>query len=231
MRGVINIDKFEDNTAKSLCTAAALDCLYKGRCLTLFTPLHFARNLVNYQVSGSKLLCTLNSRASPVGSYTTGTKWLDKESLSPLPAPPAVDISTYFDNNQVLVRNWRVRCDATVAVSVITSVMHIVPSIPTTLQTQPELSPSSWLYRPNVDYQLVCDKIHAMNIKCDDTFRRYRNKFISDRISEVYRQQVWRNGTIVDFIDGDAAKGYVPQIGEIYDKVESKHAPNSAPKH
>ena len=69
-----------------------------------------------------------------------------------------------------------------------------------------------------------------MNVKCDDTFRRYRNKLISDRISEVYRQQMWRNGTLVDFIDGDAAKGYVPEISDIYDKVDSKHAPNSAPK-
>ena len=154
MRGVINIDKFlKDNTTKPLFAAAALDCLYKGRCLTLITPLYFARNLVHYQVSGSKLLSTLNSRASSACSYTGVTKWLDKESLSPPTATHVVVISTYFDNNQVLVRNRRVLCNATIAFSVITSVMNIIPSIPTTLQNQPEPSPSSWLCRPNDDYQ------------------------------------------------------------------------------
>ncbi|KAK3103442.1 hypothetical protein FSP39_019273 [Pinctada imbricata] len=231
LKGVVDISALDDSDSRTAAIAASVDCLYKAKCQTLVTPLFFSRNLINYHVSGSKLICNLLAGLSPAGTYTTVLKWLDNHSTTNNQVPvPATDITTYFDNNQVLLRNWRVRCDARVGLSAITSVVHIIPSRPSSLQYDPALSPSSWLYSPNIDLEMVCDRIHAMQIKCDGYFTQLRNSYLKQRISEIYNDQMLINGEIVDFIDGDLPFSSSPDLSQIYESIPCNHNTLNPPK-
>ena len=209
---------------RCMCLASAVDSIYKASRLRLITPLHFMTNLVSYHVSGSKLLCSMDNQLAPAGSYQSVLKWLNEQSIAPLSHPPATDTVTYFDNNQVLVKNWRVRFDARMAVSVITTVMHLFPPHPSRLQFDPALIPSSWLYSPNLDLQMLSDKIHALLLHADTTFQRLRNSFLQRRILEVYHQQTQTPEGIHDMVDEDAAPVKTDELGSLYVTVPHHHA-------
>jgi hypothetical protein len=53
--------------------------------------------------------------------------------------PSKTDLITYFDNNQVMARNWKIRFDSKAMFNVITSVMHIKLGTISHFQYQAEL--------------------------------------------------------------------------------------------
>ena len=82
--GAAGINSIDGNEKRSVHLVSSIDCLYKCRNLNYISPLHFATNLIVYNVSGSKLLCNTLAKMLPAGSYCTITKWLDSESQVPL---------------------------------------------------------------------------------------------------------------------------------------------------
>ena len=103
----------------------AIDCIYACANRNVITPFSFLSNVTAYMLSGSKLICNIFSKLFPSGSYTTIKTWLDCAAASPPQTPAGRDLITYFDNSQVLGRNWRVRLQAKMKVSVITCASHI----------------------------------------------------------------------------------------------------------
>ena len=130
----------EGKSKQCVYIAAAIDCLMAATISNYITPLFFIFNIVSYFICGGKLTSTL-SAFTPSGSYSTVKYWLQGQMSYLFSIPLLNDIITYFDNNQVLSRNWRVRYDAKVRLSFIHSVIHILTNKLTSLQTQLHLDP------------------------------------------------------------------------------------------
>ena len=187
LKASANMDS--DNRKKMLCIANAIDSTYKARNLSTISPFSFSRNFITYCMTGSKMACDLNNSVSPSGSYTSIRKWMKDKSSDPVKPPKNGDLITFFDNNQVLCRNWRVTYNYKCKVSVITTVLHIVPSPETRLQYTPNLSPFHWLYLQRDPVLLVQSmkefaKIHLEN------FTLIQNEFIKDRLRKVMEEQL-----------------------------------------
>ena len=58
---------------------------------------------------------------------------------------PNNDISVFFNNNQIMARNWNVKDNPQALISVITIMVSQVPPVITTLQRNPQFKPSVWL--------------------------------------------------------------------------------------
>lgn len=145
-------------------------------------PFSFSTNLITYFLTGSKTVCDINNAVSPCGSYSSIMNWLNYRSNTENTVPLDNDVFTFFDNNQVLSRNWRVNFDYKSTVSVITNILHIFPYTPTNFQNIPELSPSSWLYHPT--RQEISVLLENFQQNCDLIFRQYRKDFISERLNQ-----------------------------------------------
>ena len=76
-------------------------------------------------MSGSKTIISYLSSISPAGCYTTVLNWFKHKTSEEVVYPKNNDVITYFDNNQIIARNWRVRYNAKAMLSIITSVIHI----------------------------------------------------------------------------------------------------------
>ena len=97
---------------------------------------------------------------------------------------------TFFYNNQVLSRNWRVRFDAKVKFSVITSVLHIITRNVNLLQTQIQLDPYCWQYHTQVQTGNVIQRLFQFLKHCSTVFQKYQNKFVIERFNKVYEEQL-----------------------------------------
>ena len=205
------------NSKKLLCVANSVDSLYKARCLNLVTPLAFAINLVGYYLSGSKIICSLNNSTSPAGSYPTLRSWINLQREAPLNAPQNGDIITFFDNNQILSRNWRVNYDHKCKVSVITTVIHIVPGFPTQLQMAPNFSPLKWLYIDR-DSHFIVTRVEELLTHAKERFKCIRNEYITERLAKVYKEQNILTGNSLNNCEANNHCSQDP-----YDWVPSKH--------
>ena len=197
INGIVGNDGIDSNKKQTVYIAAAIDCLMAAIVCNCITPLFFIFNLISYFFSGSKTTACVLSALSPSGSYYTMKNWF-KGQLSNICKLPANDIITFFDNNQVLSRNWRVRFDAKVKLSVITSVIHILTRNVNLLQCQIQLDPYLWLYHTQVQTENVIQRLFQFLKHCSTVFQEYRNKFVIERLNKVYKEQL-PNGT--DFID------------------------------
>ena len=104
--------------------------------------------------------------------------------------PSGKDIISFFDNSQVLARNWRVRFNSKAMVSVITTLIHISPSVRTRLQYIPELDPSSSLYNAKLSIEQKVVLMFSLIEDCNRVYDTYRNRFIKSTMDEVNHQQV-----------------------------------------
>ena len=105
--------------------------------------LNFSLCLISHFITGSKSVIELRSRYSPSGSYPTILKYLDKYSKEKLSFPQSSDLIVFFDNNQVLARNWRVKYDCKALVSVVTTLICLIPPVNLQLQRNPYFPPLS----------------------------------------------------------------------------------------
>ena len=98
-------------------------------------------------MTGSKAICEMNNSSATSGGYTTLQCWITSRTQTPSSRPSQEnDLVTFFDNNQVLARNWRVVYDYKSKASAITTIIHIRPGIP---RAAPDFSPLQWLYVNN----------------------------------------------------------------------------------
>ena len=142
--------------------------------------LNFALNLITYFISGSRNIVDLGSRYSPAGSYSYVLNYLNKTSLNALKPPPNSDICVFFDNNQIMARNWNVKYNSKALISVITTMVSLVPPIITTLQKNPQYKPYVWL--SSIDIK------EAGDVEKDRIFRIERNKFILKYIEILHKE-------------------------------------------
>ena len=174
--------------------AMAIDCVYcvvRPRCITL---LCFMLSLVTYVISGSKLIVRILSSFVPCGSYPTLKKFLaNLQNSDLLPPPPDRDIITFFDNNQILCKNWKVKYDSKCKVSVITTSIHLIPPDISVLQFNQQLSPSNWLYN-NLNIPAAVMKVKDSFRVYNDIFSTYRSKFVDTVLTKVHNE-ITRNET------------------------------------
>lgn len=127
----------------------------------------------------SRTVCDMYCSAHPAGSYSTLQNWIQQHSSNKIYVRNVDDVITYFDNNQVLARNWRVRYDAKAILSYITNVVHFFPKPITNLQINQAFSPRHWLYNIN-----ICDFSSAVFNFINHSevlFRSLRDNFIQNR--------------------------------------------------
>lgn len=135
----------------------------------------------------SRTVCDMYCSAHPAGSYSTLQNWIQQHSSNKIYVRNVDDVITYFDNNQVLARNWRVRYDAKAILSYITTVVHFLPKPITNLQINQAFSPRHWLYNIN-----ICDFSSAVFNFINHSevlFRSLRDNFIQNRLQIIFQQQ------------------------------------------
>ena len=181
--------KGENREKKLLYIANGVDCIYRARNLPFIGPLPFASNVLSYCATGSKSICVYNNKIAASGSYQTVRNWLAaKRSIEYKSTNVSSDSFIFFDNNQVISKNWRVTYNYKGKASVVTTVLQIIPASHTRLQYSPELSPFRWLYAGNA----ITDVVNAITGHVMLHLREYnyiRNMFIQERIRKVYGEQ------------------------------------------
>ena len=117
--GIDNVSRCENKT-RLLSFRVTTDCLLATCNLCTITQLFFALNLIMYFVCGSKTVVNFLSSLSPAGCYNSVRNWFRAFTTDKIVCPSNRDLITFFDSNQVLARNWRVRYDSKAMLSVIT---------------------------------------------------------------------------------------------------------------
>ena len=103
----------------------------------------------------------------------------------------------FFDNNQILARNWNVKDDSKPLVSVITTLISLLSPVDTHHQKNPDLSLMKWLRNVNPG-----EVIQLLNTKDLNTaFRKYRNEFIGNLLKELSNEQINENSVTKDDLD------------------------------
>ncbi|XP_062577048.1 uncharacterized protein LOC134238946 [Saccostrea cucullata] len=178
-----------DNMSSSEKTKVvyAIEHLYSIAMTNTILPFSFSLNLLSYYVSSSKTVCNLYSSAHPSGSYSSVLNWIEQHSQSSIDVPFHNDIITYFDNNQVLARNWRVRYDAKAILSTITTVVHFSLNPPYNLQNNDSFSPRLWLYQSSISDSM--QKVLALVNHYEDHFRYLRENYIEGRLQILAAQR------------------------------------------
>ena len=170
-------------------------------------PLNFSLNLISYFISGSRNIVELGSRYSPAGSYKFVTEYLRKNSSESLELPPKTDVAVFFDNNQIMARNWNVQYNSKALISVITTMISLVPPVDTNLQQNPQLKPTTWLN--SIDLKDTADE------NKDRMFRSERNKYILRSIESIHDEILKTNDAPI------AKKPKVDSKKDPYDHIES----------
>lgn len=98
----------------------AVEHLYSLVGNNIIMPFSFSLNLLTYYMCTSRTVCDMYCSAHPAGSHSTLQNWIQQHSSNKIYVRN-VDVITYFYNNQVLARNWRVRYDAKAILSYITT--------------------------------------------------------------------------------------------------------------
>ena len=105
-------------------------------------------------------------------------------------------------NIQVLARNWNVKYDSKVMVSVVTTIIILRPPTVTKLQRNPDLLPIQWLHKVNAR-----DVSHLYKLEeIDNLFRLEITQFIADLLSEIVMEHRHNNGKVNDAIDMETQK-------------------------
>jgi hypothetical protein len=85
-------------------------------------------------MTGSKSVIELRSKYSPSGSYTTIMIFFNKNKTVEKMPESDNDCLTFFDNNQIMARNWNVSYNWKPLVSVITTMVALFPPQKTEIQ-------------------------------------------------------------------------------------------------
>lgn len=205
-----------NNVKKNLCIAGAVDSIYKGRKLNFVAPLPFCKNLLCYYISGSKLISQLNNRQEAAGSYSSLKRWLKNISKEPASTPDNYDIITFFDNSQTIVRNWRVNYAHKTKASVITTLVHIQPSLTPTLQNRDEFNPRYWLYNTNCSNTDIVKGIQEKIQVEENVFNYVRNTYIENRLKKVIGENNLTGSGYSDVVDDRIRGKYTVKLIKIY---------------
>lgn len=93
------------------------------------------------------------------------------------------DIFVAFDNDQVIGKSWRVKLDNKVHKSVITTLLYVVCDPATTVQSNPNLSPATWLNWTSFGIDTL-ESLFAFEMKYISLFEGIRS-FMQGRIDAM----------------------------------------------
>jgi hypothetical protein len=224
LRAVCMFDDNDKSPKKLSSFTKAIEQLMFCRNNNIIAPLSFTCNLLTYFATGSKVACTLQSSTGPAGSYTSILNWLNDQTAEPLTCPRTDSVVTFFDNNQVVEKNWRVQLNYKTSVSTITTIVH-VQQPGNEVQQSLHMSPSQWL---NVD--CCCDSIIRGIISYQSTalvfFQSYRRRFIEERIAKVVKEQTTLNNITTDYVDSGnhvSTSNTVKSAHDPYTHIDSGH--------
>lgn len=103
----------------------------------------------------------------------------------------------FFDNNQILSRNWRVKYNSKHSANVSTSVAIFIPDDTSNLQKQPLLNPINWLTTFHFNEEIKRNVLEETSFY-DDIFLKYKTSFIEQQIQSV---QISIDGMLCDELD------------------------------
>nr|XP_022289927.1 uncharacterized protein LOC111101643 isoform X2 [Crassostrea virginica] len=188
-------------TANAVILSNAVESVYFLCNKNFIGPLAFAKSLLIYSKTGSKEGTCIATASSPSGSYTTILGWLKAHSQDRIKIPESSDVISFFDNNQVIGRKWRVKNDFKAESSVITSVAHIESR--SNIQTDGDVAPSKWQFFSPASKKEAISKIRNKELEYQKEFNTLRHGFIQQRLQKVYEQQVACEDGLKDHIDND----------------------------
>ncbi|XP_078336984.1 uncharacterized protein LOC144626577 [Crassostrea virginica] len=144
----------------------------------------------SYYITGSKSALTLATKGSPCWSYTTIQSWIADQGKEEIHCPQDPDVVTFFDNNQVLEKKWKVEVNYKSRASVIITLIHIIPNTmdPHRLQKIPELSPKMWLDFSETGKTNAVQKLLEDDRVYAEEFRNFRNQYIDHRLRKLVNQ-------------------------------------------
>ena len=155
------------------------------RKLNLATPFSFKRNLIMYSITNSKTAVKLQNSWENSGSYTTVHDILTSK-VDPKNCPDE-DVHNPIDNNQkVGMCTWKIREGSTVPLSICTTLGHILPQPPTSMQNKEFLMPRYWLDKEPIDKILV--QVEALEKQALEEFRNYRDCYVREVIVQVEKE-------------------------------------------
>lgn len=138
IRGIVT--GLSDSKTPTIAKVIAAEHLYGLVNRNFMAPFSFAKNVVSYSLTRSKILLDLNGKMHPGGRYSNMKVWLDNMALDLLPFPKG-DVLVAFDNDQIVQKRWTVRVDNKAKVSILTSVCHAEVDQNGSLQRRADLSP------------------------------------------------------------------------------------------
>lgn len=130
-----------NDACEEIRLAKTVESIYGCRNNSFVSPMSFSQNLLGYYITGSKSALRIGCKGSPSGSYTTVQNWISEQSKDAIECPQNADVVTFFDNNQVLEKKWKVEVNYKGKASVVTTMVHIIPDIESNIQHILELSP------------------------------------------------------------------------------------------
>ena len=174
---------------KFLALVMCVELIYFLRFLNFISPLSFRINLIQYFSSASKVVTSLNGACSPSGGYDTVRKWIKKHA-TPFRIPsPNPDIITFFDNDQVLAKTYKIQLHNKLQVSTITNYLHFQPShnIPS-IQIHPHLSPIVWLDFDLHNIQKNMQLLQTYEGNLEHIFNTAFTNYLHQHITQIHTQ-------------------------------------------
>ncbi|XP_060586641.1 uncharacterized protein LOC132742292 [Ruditapes philippinarum] len=171
----------EEAASKNNCAINAYENLVQLASPSYIGPLNFAKTVISYFVTGSRQLVELNAAFSPSGSYVTVLEFLKSKAVNEQKVPELKDCIYFFDNNQIMARNWNVKYDLKPLISVVTTNACLIPPCETELQKNESFIPASWHYLQSINGG---ENIITEN---NNLFRGQRNEYINHVISEIMK--------------------------------------------
>jgi hypothetical protein len=149
------------------------------------SPSSHAENMIIYQFSGSRVVCDVVGKLYGGGSNSSIQRTIE-ELAEEEPKFPSGDLIVAYDNNQIIGRQYRVKWQGKIPISVITGVTAFTPVHPSFIQQQtfiPNVLPSTGIGYLRVKYE----RFHA---EANDIHRSYRYDFISSRMDLIMKDCV-----------------------------------------
>ncbi|XP_062603684.1 uncharacterized protein LOC134265484 [Saccostrea cucullata] len=174
-----------------------------------------------FYITGSKSALTLSTKGSPSGSYTTVQNWIADQGKQKIQCPQHADVVTFFDNNQVLEKKWKVEVNYKSSSSVITTTVHIVPDDTQQLQERPELSPKEWLDFSEAGKRDTVRKMKKSDEIYNEEFKKLRSQFLEHRIKKILREM---DAEGKDDVDKNAFNISHSSASERYSFAKSGHS-------
>jgi len=213
---------------KFLALVMCVELIYFLRFLNFIGPLSFRINLIQYFSSASKVVATLNGASSPSGGYDTVRKWIKKHA-TPFKLPsPNPDIITFFDNDQVLAKTYKIQLHNKLQVSTITNYLHIQPShnIPS-IQIHPHLSPIVWLDFDLHHIQKNMQLLQTYELNLERIFNTAFTSYLHQHMTQIHTQL----RTAHDPTNTTNNSNTIPPVTNKYDFVSSQHPSAIPSKH